>query len=521
MNISFNDNDKHLFKEKGITEKSILNQIEIFKKGIPFLRLSASALIDNGIKKFDKEKQIELCRLFDKSSKSISILKFVPASGAASRMFKDMFTLKDKCAKGIYDEASEKAVGDFFKRITHFAFFNDLKKVMTDDGIDIEKCISDNDYITTSDYILSEKGLNYANTPKGLIKFHDYGNFVRASVEEHLVEAALYCRNKENQADLHFTISPEHKKSFISLIEKVITNYSNLFKMKFNISYSIQKPSTDTIAVDLNNIPFRDNNGSILFRPAGHGALIENLNDCKEEIVFIKNIDNVVPDRLKDVTTLYKKIIGGLLIHLKDKIKEYLCLLEHIKINKDKLSEIAIFAKTELFINIDASVLLDEKKLKAFLIRKLNRPIRVCGMVVNEGEPGGGPFWVEDRETREISLQIVESSQIDIDDAAQKSFLKQSTHFNPVDLVCWTHDYKGNKFNLLNYVDKKTGFISIKSKDGKTLKALELPGLWNGAMADWITVFVDVPLITFNPVKTIDDLLRKEHNAKNDDIANC
>ena len=513
MNL-FNDNDKLLFKEKGISEEAILNLIDIFRKGIPFLKLSAPAVLEYGIKKFDKIKQAELCHLFDASSQSVSILKFVPASGAASRMFKDMFTLREKCLKGILDDKSENAVKDFFKNITHFAFFNELKKIMTDDNVNFEKCLSDNDFITVSDYILSEKGLNYANTPKALIKFHDYGNFVRAAVEEHLVEGALYCKNKKNEIFLHFTISPEHKHNFVSLIEKVITYYSDFFNVTYNISYSIQKPSTDTIAVDLNNEPFRDNDGSLLFRPAGHGALIENLNACEEEIIFIKNIDNIVPDRLKDTTVKYKKIIGGLLIHIKDKVKEYLTLLES-EVNKEKLFEIVHFAKNELFINIEPSLLSDEKKLSLFLYKKLNRPIRVCGMVVNEGEPGGGPFWVENRETNEISLQIVESSQIDINDDAQSVFLKKATHFNPVDLVCWIYDYKGNKFDLPNYVDKKTGFISVKSKDGRELKALELPGLWNGAMADWITVFVDAPLITFNPVKTIDDLLRKEHDAGN------
>jgi len=513
MNIFFNDKDKLLFKEKGINEATILDQIEIFKKGITFLKLKAPAFIENGIKKFDEKMQNELCRLYDDSLQSVSVLKFVPASGAASRMFKDMFTLKDKCINGELDEKSIKAINDFFKSITRFAFFKELKKIMTNDGVDVDKCLSEKDFLTFSEYILSEKGFNYANTPKALIKFHDYGSFVRAAVEEHLVEAALYGENGKDETNLHFTISPEHKESFVSLIEKVIKSYSELFNIKYNISYSVQRPSTDTIAVERDNMPFRETNGSLLFRPAGHGALIENLNDCKEEMIFIKNIDNVVPDRLKETTVHYKKIIGGLLIHLKDKIKEYLICLEGESINNIKLQEIASFAQSELFINIYAPLLSDEKKLKAFLFNKLNRPIRVCGMVVNEGEPGGGPFWVVKESTGEVSLQIVESSQIAIDDVLQKSFLKQSTHFNPVDLVCWTYDYKGHKFNLKDYVDKETGFISIKSKDGQELKALELPGLWNGAMADWITVFVDVPLITFNPVKTIDDLLRKEHDA--------
>jgi len=513
MSDLFNENDKQSFIEMGIAEATILNQIDQFKKGIPFLKLSASAVIPNGIKQFDNEKQLMMCLLFDELSATTQILKFVPASGAASRMFKDMFSLREKCLKNKDDQNILTEVAAFFDKLPHFAFFNDLKKKLSADSIDINQCISESNYLTISEYILNEKGLNYANTPKALIKFHNYGHFERVAIEEHFVEAALYCINQNNEANLHFTISPEHEHSFLSLINKEIAHYHNLFKVKFNISYSFQKPSTDTIAVDMNNQPFRESDGTLVFRPGGHGALIENLNDCKEQLIFVKNIDNIVPDRLKETTVKYKKVIGGLLVHLKDRIKDYLEALDKNEESDELLLEIADFSKEELFISIDSDTMADEKKLKEFLIKKLNRPIRVCGMVLNEGEPGGGPYWVENPANGEISLQIVESSQVDLNNPAQKTILTQSTHFNPVDLVCWTYDYKGNKFNLLNYVDTHAGFISIKSKDGRELKALELPGLWNGAMADWITVFVDVPLITFNPVKTIDDLLRKEHDG--------
>ena len=447
MNILFNDNDKHFFNEKGITETTILNQIEQFKKGIPFLKLSASAIIPDGIKQFDNEKQLMMCLLFDELSETTKVLKFVPASGAASRMFKDMFSLREKCLKNKSDENAQTNVAVFFNKLPHYAFFKDLKKKLTDDRIDLEKCISESDYLTISEYLLTEKGLNYANTPKALIKFHNYDSFDRAAIEEHFVEAALYCTNQNNEANLHFTISPEHEHNFISLINKEIAHYHNLFKVKFNISYSFQKPSTDTIAVDMDNNPFRESDGSLLFRPGGHGALIENLNDCKEQLIFVKNIDNIVPDRLKETTVKYKKVIGGLLVHLKDRIKDYLNALDNDEVKQDMLLEIADFSIEELFIPIDTATLSDEKKLKDFLIKKLNRPIRVCGMVLNEGEPGGGPFWVENPATGEISLQIVESSQVDLNDPLQKSILTQSTHFNPVDLVCWTYDYKGNKFN--------------------------------------------------------------------------
>ena len=508
----FNENDRKLFKEKGIQEKNILEQLEIFKKGIAFLNIYSSANVPDGIHKFDDKTQKFLCGIYDSALENLSVLKFVPASGAASRMFKDLFSLREKVNAESTDTKYTQKINDFFNQLPYYGFYEELKNIMSKSNISLEDCISKMDFITITDYILNEKGLNYANTPKALIKFHRYKTFVRAAIEEHLVEAALY-GSKEGISELHFTISPEHKKNIIAFIENIRPDYEKKYQTTFKITYSVQKPSTDTIAVDLNNQPFRETDGSLLFRPAGHGALIENLNGCKQEMIFVKNIDNIVPDRLKAPTVLYKKIIGGLLISLKDKLKEFMYVMEDENITLDKLNEIVKFSREELFILVDHALFKQKDKLLNYLKQKLNRPLRVCGMVVNEGEPGGGPFWVKDNETNEISLQIVESSQINLADKNQSAVLKSATHFNPVDLVCWVYDYKGNKFHLPDYVDARTGFISIKSKDGRELKALELPGLWNGAMADWITVFVETPLITFNPVKTIDDLLRKEHQA--------
>jgi hypothetical protein len=326
-----------------------------------------------------------------------------------------------------------------------------------------------------------------------------------------LVEAAKYGVSKNNIAAIHFTVSPEHLDKFKAQVDKVKNLYENQFHIAYDISFSVQKSSTDVIAVDMNNEPFREHDGSLVFRPGGHGALIENLNDLEADLIFIKNIDNVVPDRLKETTIQYKKAIGGLLLKLQSKIFDYLKGLEKIE-NSGLAQKISDFAQSELNINFpeDWGNRSNAEK-KSFLFQRLNRPIRICGMVKNEGEPGGGPFWVKNPKG-DISLQVVESSQVNTKDAEQLKILQSSTHFNPVDLVCGTKDYLGNSFDLHQFIDHETGFISVKSKDGKNLKAQELPGLWNGAMADWITVFVEVPIITFNPVKTVNDLLRQQHH---------
>jgi hypothetical protein len=310
---------------------------------------------------------------------------------------------------------------------------------------------------------------------------------------------------------IHFTVSQEHMEKFNSLIALVRPYYENMFDIRYDIQFSVQKPSTDTIAVDMDNSPFREADGSLVFRPGGHGALIENLNDMEADIVFIKNIDNIVPDRLKSETYKYKKVLGGLLIKLQEKIFDYLKKMEQKPVPDPLITEISQFCVDSLAMKLPERFgKMEQKQQYQILQAFLNRPIRICGMVRNEGEPGGGPFFVENIHG-EVSLQIVESSQINMKDAGQVSILKSATHFNPVDLVCGIKDYKGKKFDLHKYIDQDTGFISVKSKDGRQLKALELPGLWNGAMADWLTLFVEVPLATFNPVKIVNDLLREQH----------
>ena len=435
-----------------------------------------------------------------------SVVKFVPASGAASRMFKNMFEFLG----ADYDVPTTDFEKKFFDHIHSFAFFNDLNAACMDNtGKTINALLEERQYKAIVSNLLEAAGLNYGALPKGLLKFHRYADGVRTPLEEHLVEGALYAAGKSGEANVHFTVSTEHRQLFQQLVDAKVAEYEAKYGIRYHVSFSEQKPSTDTVAADMENKPFRDK-GKLLFRPGGHGALIENLNDLDADVVFIKNIDNVVPDRLKGDTVTYKKLLAGVLVTLQAKAFDYLRLLDGGHYSHDQLEEIIRFVQRDLRCRRADLKQLEDADLVIYLRKKLNRPMRVCGMVKNVGEPGGGPFLAYNPDGT-VSLQILESSQIDMKDPEKKAMFEQGTHFNPVDLVCAVRDYKGNKFNLLNYVDKATGFISYKSKGGKELKALELPGLWNGSMSDWNTVFVEVPLSTFNPVKTVNDLLREQH----------
>lgn len=504
-------------KQKGIEPVQIDLQIENFKNGFPFVDLVAPATKGHGVQVFDGIEINRLAEYYNLHGPDHELIKFVPASGAASRMFKTLFEFMESYTGSDVDlikfekDKEFNSVYNFIQDIRNFAFIEDLEKSLKKDGFDLDDLLAKNQYGIIVEYLLTEKGLDYTNLPKGLLKFHQYDDWARMPVEEHLVEGAHYARRSNGDVFVHFTVSPEHKASFLKAIDAALPKYEDLFKVKYHISFSVQKPSTDTIAVDMENEPFREKDGKILFRPGGHGALIENMNDLDGEVIFVKNIDNIVPDRLKEPTYLYKKVIGGLLLKLQKQTFEYLELLEDGNVNNLELQEIAEFAEKDLLIHLED----DFEKLEGpekidLLFTKLNRPIRICGMVKNEGEPGGGPFWLKNAEG-EVSLQIVESSQIDLKNPEQNRNVQEATHFNPVDLVCGIRDFKGDKFDLRDFVDPSTGFVSIKSKDGKNLKAQELPGLWNGAMANWITVFIETPIITFNPVKTVNDLRREQH----------
>lgn len=519
--LTLTDNDKKQLDTLNILPDQVEMQINQFKNGFLPTELVAAATTENGIKKFSESETQKLIKQFDEDKQYYDILKFIPASGAASRMFKNIFAFieeyKDKEIPSDFlrkEKIKPDSIENFFISIREFAFYDDLKKILEDKGKDIETLLSEMRLVEIAEYLIEDKGLAYGRLPKALLKFHRYKEVSRTSMEEHLVEAAHYSTNISGEcvtAQLHFTVSAEHIDLFKKELDKLIPQYEELYGIKYDVTYSTQKPSTDTIAVDMNNEPFRNQDGSLLFRPGGHGALIQNLNELHKEIIFIKNIDNVVPDRLKQHTYDYKKVLCGYLFQLQQQQFEYLELLDDGMLDENEIEEIRQFAEKKLMINIpNFYKTYNEIEKIDFLYNSLNRPMRICGMVKNEGEPGGGPYWVRNSKD-EISLQIVESSQIDHANAEQENIFKSATHFNPVDLVCATQDYKGNFFNLNDYIDKETGFISQKSKDGRELKALELPGLWNGAMAEWISIFVEVPVITFNPVKTVNDLLRDNH----------
>ncbi|MBW7847780.1 MAG: DUF4301 family protein [Bacteroidales bacterium] len=517
--MEFTASDIRQIQEKGIGIEEINKQLAAFRTGFPPLKLAAAATVGDGILKLKEEEVDRLVNSYNELKNNYYVLKFVPASGAASRMFKHLFEFvqsfkgSEQEIAALESDQDPNSVGYLIQNIEKLAFYQDLCDTATKNGENLDQLLQNKDYEKVIRLILFDEGLGYGNLPKALLRFHRYSNEYRFAIEEHLVEAAQYATDERKVAKVHFTISPEHREKFMAVLDEVQPKFEKRFGVSYEIGFSEQKPSTDTIAVDMENEPFRNDDGSLLFRPSGHGALIQNLNDLKQDIIFVKNIDNIVPDSLRGETIRYKMAIGGLLIELLEKTYSYLDLLDEGFLEPHELDEISSFARHQLMINIPESFEgLSEIEKIDFLFQKLNRPIRICGMVKNEGEPGGGPFWAYGSDG-DISLQIVESSQMNLADPLQKTIVSNASHFNPVDLVCAVYDFKGKKFELPEYVDPLTGFISKKSKDGRDLKALEVPGLWNGAMADWTTIFVETPLITFNPVKTVNDLLRPQHQA--------
>ncbi len=502
----YSKNDIKQLELQGVSIEAVETQLADFRRGFPPMNLVAAATPDKGIKQLSEDEEERYVSVFENALGSgLDAVKFVPASGAASRMFKSLFEFLEQAGQGQNPQTLIEKNGDlqqFFAQLEKFAFYKELSS-LTDLGNPVDVVSK----------LLLPQGLNYGNKPKGQISFHKYNNnnCVRTPFEEHLVETASYCTGSNGQARVHFTVSPEHLEGFEKLLQTVVNEYQKRYGIHYDVSFSFQKKSTDTIAVTPDNELFRNSDGSLLFRPGGHGALLENLTDLDADLIFIKNIDNVVPDRLKADTKRYKKALAGMLITLRNKMHSYLEKLDKPETADDSklLNTIDLFLRRELNIDFKSEFDSIAQRIE-FYKKKLNRPTRICGMVKNEGEPGGGPFWAQNPDST-VSLQIVESAQIDLENLQQRELFDASTHFNPVDLICCTRNYKGQKFDLLQYRDPATGFISHKSKDGKPLKALELPGLWNGAMSNWNTIFVEVPAITFNPVKTINDLLRPEH----------
>ncbi|MEG0655511.1 MAG: DUF4301 family protein [Mucinivorans sp.] len=480
----FSEKDIEQLMARGITPSKVKNQIEYFVNGFPFLPITAAARVGDGIVPLGADRAKELAAQWDQATATgrFSIVKFVPASGAATRMFKEYFEF-------IAGGDPSAAVQNSIDNIAKFAFFSSLRSMCAD-------MHDDRELVKT---MLSADGLGYGVAPKALIKFHKYTDRTRTALEEHLVEGALYGASSMGAVQLHFTVSPEHLDGFRDVVEKGIEFFERKFATTFEITYSVQKPSTDTIAVDMDNQPFRTESGELLFRPAGHGALIENLSELPRDVIFIKTVDNVQPDHRKADTVLYKKALAAYGLSLQSKIFETIRALEAGQIKAPQATA---------FVEATIGYKFGRQPSVEALIAVLNRPLRVCGMVCNEGEPGGGPFWAKEGPWGDESLQIAESSQI----APQQSeLMKKSTHFNPVDIVCFTKNYRGERFDLTAYTDPATGFISKKSFAGRDLRAQELPGLWNGAMAHWNSVFVEVPISTFAPVKVLGDLLRPEH----------
>ena len=475
---------KQQIAERGISEEIFNQQLTNFETGFPYLNIAGAATPKKGIKVLDESAQSQEQQTA--ANYNGSICKFVPASGAATRMFKDLFEAVDKLNNG--EQLAEGSAADkFVKNISVFPFF-DAKGILN--------------------LTLYPKALNYGSMPKGLIQFHKYENENRTPFEEHLLEGVKYAKDANGNVKMVVTVSVEHQAGFEELLDSVREKYEKRYNCKFNIEFTNQMPSTDIVAVDIENKPFEKEDSTLLFRPGGHGALLQNLNNIDADVLVIKNIDNVVKESLLSETVKWKQILIGRTIKLQEQVYAYLRKLDNsADVSDALLSEIIAFLDNEFCIQIPQS-LKDEKV--ALVKAKLNRPIRVCGMVKNEGEPGGGPYIINESDGT-TSLQILEAAQIDKNNADAVAAMKGATHFNPVDLVCAVKDYKGNKFDLTKYTDPSTGFISEKSYQGKALKAQELPGLWNGAMSNWNTQFVEVPLVTFNPVKTVLDLLRPEH----------
>ncbi|WP_353169450.1 DUF4301 family protein [Flavobacterium sp.] len=510
MEKIFSEIDLQQIVKRGNSLEKIMQQLHYFKNGIPTINLLKIASINDGIFQFSKEEVADFCHYFEAQKDNYSIEKFVPASGAATRMFKSLnefltkFNPEKDTVNSYVNLNKERDVSLFIVGLRSFPFYNELKEKTKTIYTDYPNYNTDQKVYAIVKTLLTEKGLNFANKPKGILPFHIENDTILTPIDEHAFETDFY-RKPNQKAKIHFTISKEFQTDFL----KITTKYTDL-----EITFSYQSETSDTIAVNENNKPFRTPENELFFRPGGHGALIENLNQLQSDIVFIKNIDNVSQNN-REVILTYKKLLGGLLLFTKQEVDAALKKFQKNEINENNIKEIIHFIETKMSIPLPEEFKMFQFDYqKQYLIKILNRPIRVCGMVKNEGEPGGGPFWVQDEKGRH-NLQIVELSQIDLNSENQHAIFKNSTHFNPVDIVCSIKDFEGNKFDLNQFIDSKSAFITEKTKNEKKIKAFELPGLWNGAMAEWSTIFVEVPIETFNPVKKVTDLLKPAHQPNN------
>jgi hypothetical protein len=501
---SFSKNDLRQINKSGLTPGDVEKQLAMYRHGSNYLKLNRPCAINDGILSINRAELKELIKIYDKEAGKFKLLKFVPASGAASRMFAEWFLAVEK---GGFDSPSLNQ--SFLRSFKKYPFYSLIKQ---------NKCASEfieqKNIKSLLDYILSAKGLNFGWLPKALIPFHHYrAGEARTALEEHLFEAAQYVRSAGDVCYLHFTISQEHKNNITKKIKAVKSKYENLCRIKYKISSSVQSPLTNMLAVDENNLPLRDAAGNLIFRPGGHGSLLANLKNLDADLIFIKNIDNIAPEKLLKKILPYKKMLGGLALKIQQEIFVILRQMENDEIDSRQIEKIKNYCS---LINVVFPRNMSRQSLKIqkqIIFSSLNRPLRVCAIVRNEGEPGGAPFWVEERDGIQ-TLQIVESGHVEKNNPKQMKVWSAAQYFNPVDLICCTKNYRGKKFNLDSYVNPDAYLITMKNEKGRSLKALESPGLWNGGMAYWNTVFVELPIIVFNPVKTVNDLLRPEHLIK-------
>lgn len=505
--MKLNTADLELLAQKNISKETLEQQIETFKSGVPFVNIIDSATIDNGIHTISDANQKMYINYYD-SSKA-KVVKFTPASGAATRMFKavhaffNTVAMREEDIKAALTKEEFSLLNNLFVGLENLAYYHQA----LDKAQELYPDFNNQSAVVQKALVLKasieKNGLNIGELPKGLIPFHKYKDSSYSPFQEHLDEAKHYA-SKDGKAFLNFSISEHHEEKFKSELKTYLDRNSSS-DITYNVAFSFQKSSTDTIAVNLDNSPYRNKEGNLEFRPGGHGALIYNLNQIDADVIFIKNIDNV-SKRAQDKkdTIEYKKILAGILLSIQDKIFDFQKKLEDSS-NEALIEECRTFMKENLNIK-------NPSRTSKEIIEELRKPIRLCGMVKNDGDPGGGPFWIKDK--GKVSLQIVETSQIDVSKKDQKLILDHATHFNPVDLVCGVKDYQGEKFNLEHHINPKRGFISQKSIEGDEIKALELPGLWNGAMEFWHSIFVEVPKSTFNPVKTVADLLKPAHQEE-------
>ncbi|UCG12190.1 MAG: DUF4301 family protein [Deltaproteobacteria bacterium] len=518
----FTEKDRDQMERLGISQAKVETQLDMFRRGPHRLRLHRPCTLEDGIVVVDATDEERLLTMWATGAAEGRLREFLPASGAATRMFafvertrKQMKTTNDETNLHASFETSSdlQSFNQFVGSLRDFAFAEPLQDVMAKAGVSLQHRLDSGKYKEILDFLLGPQGLNYLALPKALIPFHRYSDHIRTALEEHLVEASHTVRDSARRCRVHFTVAPDSEEIIVHHGRKAAAKYGEKLGVQYELSFSLQKPASNTLAVDQENRPFRLPDGSLLFRPAGHGALLDNLNQVQGDIVFIKNIDNVVTDDLRDPVVYHQKVLAGMLLDLQQEVFRYLRLLQSGSTTATDVQAVAEFVAHRLSVSLpDDSSQLGQEERVSWLYRILNRPLRVCGMVKNRGEPGGGPFWVQEASGR-VSLQIVEGAQVDRTSPEQVEIFSASTHFNPVLLVCGLRDFQGQPFDLHDFVDSQAVFIAQKTEDGRELKALELPGLWNGGMAYWNTVFVQVPEETFNPVKTINDLLRPGHHS--------